>query len=73
MYIVLELLDHVILLDCCVHGSCSLAQTILVCAGVRGITEETTTGVHNLYKMFKRGDLKTPAIDVNNSVTKVGM
>lgn len=39
--------------------------------GLRGITEETTTGVNNLYKMFKRGDLKAPAINVNNSVTKV--
>lgn len=39
--------------------------------GVRGISEETTTGVHNLYKMFKKGTLKVPAIDVNNSVTKV--
>lgn len=38
--------------------------------GLRGITEETTTGVNNLYKMFKRGDLKAPAINVNNSVTK---
>ena len=42
-----------------------------MCPGVRGITEETTTGVHNLYKMFKKGKLKAPAIDVNNSVTKV--
>lgn len=37
---------------------------------VRGVTEETTTGVHNLYKMFKNGTLKCPAINVNNSVTK---
>lgn len=39
-------------------------------AGIRGITEETTTGVHNLYKMFKEGTLKLPAINVNDSVTK---
>ena len=39
--------------------------------GSRGITEETTTGVNNLYKMFKQGKLKVPAISVNNSVTKV--
>merc|ERR1719341_2366505 len=32
--------------------------------------EETTTGVHNLYKMFKNGALKVPAINVNDSVTK---
>jgi len=36
----------------------------------RGISEETTTGVHNLYKMFKGGKLTVPAINVNDSVTK---
>lgn len=35
-----------------------------------GITEETTTGVHRLYEMMKKGILKTPAINVNDSVTK---
>lgn len=35
-----------------------------------GISEETTTGVHNLVKMFKDGSLKVPAINVNDSVTK---
>lgn len=39
-------------------------------AGIRGITEETTTGVHNLYQLFQQGRLKTPAINVNDSVTK---
>jgi hypothetical protein len=39
---------------------------------VKGITEETTTGVHNLYKMHSAGQLKSPAINVNDSVTKVG-
>jgi adenosylhomocysteinase len=34
------------------------------------VSEETTTGVHNLYKMMKLGDLKVPAINVNDSVTK---
>ncbi|KDR12193.1 adenosylhomocysteinase [Zootermopsis nevadensis] len=38
--------------------------------GIKGISEETTTGVHNLYKMFKEGKLKVPAINVNDSVTK---
>jgi adenosylhomocysteinase len=38
--------------------------------GIRGISEETTTGVKNLYKMFKAGKLKVPAINVNDSVTK---
>lgn len=39
-------------------------------AGIRGVSEETTTGVHNLYKMAKNGQLKLPAINVNDSVTK---
>jgi len=39
-------------------------------AGIKGLSEETTTGVHNLYKMFKKGALKVPAINVNDSVTK---
>ncbi len=39
-------------------------------AGIRGITEETTTGVHRLYQMHERGELKIPAINVNDSVTK---
>src|SRR5690348_10365796 len=39
-------------------------------AEVRGISEETTTGVHRLYEMMKAGTLKVPAINVNDSVTK---
>ncbi|KAF7238933.1 Adenosylhomocysteinase B [Varanus komodoensis] len=38
--------------------------------GIRGISEETTTGVHNLYKMHANETLKLPAINVNDSVTK---
>ena len=38
--------------------------------GLKGITEETTTGVHNLYRRMKEGTLKAPAINVNDSVTK---
>lgn len=38
--------------------------------GVKGISEETTTGVHHLYQMLKEGELKVPAINVNDSVTK---
>merc|ERR1719427_2610082 len=38
--------------------------------GILGVSEETTTGVHNLYKMAKQGTLKMPAINVNDSVTK---
>merc|ERR1711920_788083 len=37
---------------------------------IKGLSEETTTGVHNLYKMFRDGKLKVPAINVNDSVTK---
>lgn len=39
-------------------------------AGIFGISEETTTGVHALYKMLKQDKLKIPAINVNDSVTK---
>ncbi len=38
--------------------------------GIRGVTEETTTGVHRLYEMQKRGELLFPAMNVNDSVTK---
>jgi adenosylhomocysteinase len=37
---------------------------------IKGISEETTTGVHHLYQMLKQGKLKVPAINVNDSVTK---
>jgi len=37
---------------------------------IRGLSEETTTGVHRLYQMHESGDLKIPAINVNDSVTK---
>jgi adenosylhomocysteinase len=39
-------------------------------AGIRGVTEETTTGVHRLYEMATAGTLRFPAINVNDSVTK---
>ncbi len=39
-------------------------------ANIRGVSEETTTGVHRLYQMQKDGKLKMPAINVNDSVTK---
>ena len=41
-----------------------------VLEAVHGVTEETTTGVHRLYEMLKTGELKIPAINVNDSVTK---
>ena len=39
-------------------------------ASIRGVSEETTTGVHHLYQMLEAGKLKIPAINVNDSVTK---
>ena len=41
-----------------------------VAAGIRGVSEETTTGVHRLYQMMEAGMLLFPAINVNDSVTK---
>ncbi len=41
-----------------------------VAAGIRGVSEETTTGVHRLYQMERAGELLFPAINVNDSVTK---
>jgi adenosylhomocysteinase len=41
-----------------------------IAAGIKGVTEETTTGVHRLYEMSKAGTLLFPAINVNDSVTK---
>ena len=38
--------------------------------GINGLSEETTTGVHRLYQMHEKGELKVPAINVNDSVTK---
>lgn len=43
-------------------------STRLAC--IQGVTEETTTGVHRLYQMSQKGELKFPAINVNDSVTK---
>jgi adenosylhomocysteinase len=41
-----------------------------IAAGIKGVTEETTTGVHRLYQMYAAGTLLFPAINVNDSVTK---
>ena len=41
-----------------------------IAAGIKGVTEETTTGVHRLYEMAKNETLRFPAINVNDSVTK---
>ena len=56
---------------CCVA---SLAEDTdrwtTIAEGIKGVTEETTTGVHRLYQMFEAGHLLFPAINVNDSVTK---
>ncbi|TDP51279.1 adenosylhomocysteinase [Bacteriovorax stolpii] len=39
-------------------------------ANIKGLSEETTTGVHRLYDMMKKGELKMPAININDSTTK---
>ena len=41
-----------------------------LCSGIKGLSEETTTGVHRLYDRMKNGTLVMPAINVNDSVTK---
>jgi len=41
-----------------------------ICNSVKGVTEETTTGVHRLYQMMEAGELRFPAMNVNDSVTK---
>ena len=41
-----------------------------IAAGIKGVSEETTTGVHRLYQMLAQGELMFPAINVNDSVTK---
>jgi adenosylhomocysteinase len=45
-------------------------QWIDIASRIKGVTEETTTGVHRLYEMFKADELLFPAINVNDSVTK---
>jgi adenosylhomocysteinase len=42
----------------------------VIAGGIKGVTEETTTGVHRLYEMMKEGSLLFPGINVNDSVTK---
>jgi adenosylhomocysteinase len=46
------------------------ARWTTIAAGIKGVTEETTTGVHRLYEMMREGALLFPAINVNDSVTK---
>jgi len=60
--VILELLRRTI-----AEGSVSWTA---IAEGIKGVTEETTTGVHRLYEMHKAGTLLFPAINVNDSVTK---
>jgi len=53
-----------------VHKSDKTFNGVKLIDGVFGLSEETTTGVHNLYKMRDAGKLKCPAININDSVTK---
>ncbi|MGR4885015.1 adenosylhomocysteinase, partial [Streptomyces sp. LARHCF249] len=48
----------------------STIDWVKLAAGIRGVTEETTTGVHRLYEMHQAGELLFPAINVNDAVTK---
>jgi adenosylhomocysteinase len=48
----------------------SLGKWTRLASEIRGVSEETTTGVHRLYQMKERGELLFPAINVNDSVTK---
>jgi adenosylhomocysteinase len=48
----------------------SFGKWTAIAQGIKGVTEETTTGVHRLYEMAKQGTLLFPAINVNDSVTK---
>jgi len=41
-----------------------------LCEGIKGLSEETTTGVHRLYERMQKGNLSLPAININDSVTK---
>jgi adenosylhomocysteinase len=52
------------------HGQTSPASSPSTNAGIKGVSEETTTGVNRLYQLQKKGELPFPAINVNDSVTK---
>ena len=60
--VILELLRKSLVLD--------PTRFTRIASEIKGVTEETTTGVHRLYEFHKRGELLFPAINVNDSVTK---
>lgn len=59
-------------MTCCSYfeGTNHPVVTYILFSGIVGMSEETTTGAHKLYKMMKSGSLKLPSINVNDSVTK---
>jgi adenosylhomocysteinase len=63
--------DWVALIECLKRSlAASKDRYTRMQAGIRGVTEETTTGVHRLYQLQKEGKLPFPAMNVNDSVTK---
>ncbi|MDD3095680.1 MAG: adenosylhomocysteinase, partial [Candidatus Marinimicrobia bacterium] len=62
----LRIVQALILEDLTTHPQCWRK----IAAAVRGVSEETTTGVHRLYQMMEKGELLFPAFNVNDSVTK---
>ncbi len=62
MQIIMERMKHSVAAD--------KSRWTRIAAGILGVSEETTTGVHRLYSMAKAGELLFPAINVNDSVTK---
>lgn len=63
--------EYAVILGCLARSLTQDAQRWTnIAAGIKGVTEETTTGVHRLYEMHKVGDLLFTAINVNDSVTK---
>jgi adenosylhomocysteinase len=52
------------------HSQTEYVPDILLSIDIKGVSEETTTGVHHLYKAFREDRLRVPAINVNDSVTK---
>lgn len=63
--------EHTVVLDTLRRSLAADPQKwTTIAAGIRGVTEETTTGVHRLYQLAEQGKLLFPAINVNDSVTK---
>jgi adenosylhomocysteinase len=61
---------HVVLRTIAASLAASSDRFTRIAAEIKGVTEETTTGVHRLYELARTGELQFPAINVNDSVTK---